>query len=108
MKMGQRLSCSSVTYRFRYAPLSASPARTALPGPILIATIYLLFRGQERAPCGRRLLAPAIHHRIRHRVTDSFVAHRPLELINPVIVPLVELSLHGIGNFCSRDRTPNS
>jgi hypothetical protein len=31
MKMGRRLRCSSVTYRFRYAPSSASPARTALP-----------------------------------------------------------------------------
>jgi hypothetical protein len=29
--MGRRLRCSSVTYRFRYAPSSASPARTALP-----------------------------------------------------------------------------
>src|SRR6201984_541672 len=31
MKMGRRLRCSSVTYRFRYAPSTASPARTALP-----------------------------------------------------------------------------
>jgi len=31
MKMGRRLRCSSVTYRFRYAPSYASPARTALP-----------------------------------------------------------------------------
>src|SRR5580693_3959139 len=31
MKMGRRLRCSSVTYRSRYAPSTASPARTALP-----------------------------------------------------------------------------
>src|ERR1700740_855668 len=31
MKMGRRLRCSSVTYPFRYAPSTASPARTALP-----------------------------------------------------------------------------
>ena len=31
MKMGRRLRCSSVTYRCRYAPSTASPARTALP-----------------------------------------------------------------------------
>jgi hypothetical protein len=31
MKMGRRLRCSSVTYGFRYAPSTASPARTALP-----------------------------------------------------------------------------
>ena len=30
LKMGRR-RCSSVTYRFRYAPSTASPARTALP-----------------------------------------------------------------------------
>jgi hypothetical protein len=42
--MGRRLRCSSVTYRFRYAPLLA-PCRR----PILIATLraeasWLLFR----------------------------------------------------------------
>jgi hypothetical protein len=31
MKMGRRLRCSPVTYPFRYAPSTASPARTALP-----------------------------------------------------------------------------
>src|SRR5580704_2179326 len=31
LKMGRRLRCSSVTYRLRYAPSTASPARTALP-----------------------------------------------------------------------------
>ena len=31
MKMGRRPRCSSVTYQFRYAPSTASPARTALP-----------------------------------------------------------------------------
>src|ERR1700745_1410876 len=31
LKMSRRLRCSSVTYRFRYAALRASPARTALP-----------------------------------------------------------------------------
>src|ERR1700738_2253519 len=30
-KMGRRPRCSSVTYQFRYAPSTASPARTALP-----------------------------------------------------------------------------
>jgi hypothetical protein len=42
MKMGRRLRCSSVTYRFRYAPLLA-PCRR----PILIATKCMLFRGQD-------------------------------------------------------------
>ena len=42
MKMGRRLRCSSVTYRFRYAPSSRLAER-----PILIPTIYLLFRGQD-------------------------------------------------------------
>jgi hypothetical protein len=42
MKMGRRLRCSSVTYRFRYAPLLA-PCRR----PILIATKAMLFRGQD-------------------------------------------------------------
>ena len=41
MKMGRRLRCSSVTYRFRYAPLFA-PARRL----ILIATKAMLFMGQ--------------------------------------------------------------
>src|SRR5271165_2842594 len=47
MKMGRRPRCSSVTYRFRYAPLT--PVRLGPPcrRPILIATIYLLFRGQD-------------------------------------------------------------
>src|ERR1700740_1320577 len=31
MKMARRLRCSSVTYPLRYAPSTASPARTALP-----------------------------------------------------------------------------
>jgi hypothetical protein len=31
LKIGRRLRCSPVTYRFRYGPFSASPARTALP-----------------------------------------------------------------------------
>src|SRR5580704_11560529 len=31
LKIGRRLRCSSVTYRLRYAPSTASPARTALP-----------------------------------------------------------------------------
>ena len=42
MKMGRRPRCSSVTYRFRYAPLLA-PCRR----PILIATKAMLFRGQD-------------------------------------------------------------
>jgi hypothetical protein len=32
IKMARRLHCSSVTYRFRYAPFTASPARTRQPG----------------------------------------------------------------------------
>jgi hypothetical protein len=43
LKMGRRLRCSSVTYRFRYAPSNASPARTVLPRPILNATTPLLY-----------------------------------------------------------------
>jgi|SRR5271166_2109662 len=42
MKMGRRLRCSSVAYRFRYAPLLA-PCRR----PILIATKGMLFRRQD-------------------------------------------------------------
>jgi len=42
MKMGRRRRCSSVTYRFRYAPLLA-PCRR----PILIATKAMLFMGQD-------------------------------------------------------------
>jgi len=42
MKMGRRPRCSSVTYRFRYAPLLA-PCRR----PILIATKAMLFMGQD-------------------------------------------------------------
>src|ERR1700681_2140103 len=48
MKMGRRPRCSSVTYRFRYAPLPP-PVRLGPPcrRPILIATKYMLFRGQD-------------------------------------------------------------
>jgi hypothetical protein len=48
MKMGRRLRCSSVTYRFRYAPSYRQSGSAALPcrRPILIATKYLVFRGQ--------------------------------------------------------------
>ena len=42
MKMGRRPRCSSVTYRFRYAPLLA-PCRR----PILIATKAMLVTGQD-------------------------------------------------------------
>jgi len=42
MKLGRRPRCSSVTYRFRYAPLLA-PCRRR----ILIATKAMLFRGQD-------------------------------------------------------------
>ena len=42
MKMGRRLRCSSVAYRFRYAPLLAPSRR-----PILIATKAMLFMGQD-------------------------------------------------------------
>jgi hypothetical protein len=47
MKMGRRLRCSSVTYRFRYAPLT--PVRLGPPcrRPTLIATKDMLFRGQD-------------------------------------------------------------
>jgi hypothetical protein len=47
MKMGRRPRCSSVTYRFRYAPLV--PVRLGPPcrRPILIKTKYLVFRGQD-------------------------------------------------------------
>ena len=46
MKMGRRRRCSSVTYRFRYAPLLGvrqPPDRR----PILIATKAMLFMGQD-------------------------------------------------------------
>ena len=48
MKMGRRLRCSSVTYRFRYAPL-LPPVRLGPPcrRPILIATKAMLFMGQD-------------------------------------------------------------
>jgi hypothetical protein len=48
MKMGRRLRCSSVTYRFRYAPL-LTPVRLGPPCRrlILIATKAMLFRGQD-------------------------------------------------------------
>jgi hypothetical protein len=42
MKMGRRLRCSSVTYRFRYAPSSRLAGR-----PILITTKAMLFMGQD-------------------------------------------------------------
>jgi hypothetical protein len=50
MKMGRRLRCSSVTYQFRYAPLA--PVRLGPPcrRTILIATKYLVFRGQDTSP----------------------------------------------------------
>src|ERR1700676_3760756 len=54
------------------------------------------------------LFAPTINDGIGHRVTDCFVAHPPLELINPVVVLLVKFPLHCVGNFRSRHRTPNS
>jgi hypothetical protein len=48
MKMGRRLRCSSVTYRFRYAPsIRQSGSDRLAGGPVLIATAYLLFRGQD-------------------------------------------------------------
>jgi hypothetical protein len=56
MKMGRRLCCSSVTYRFRYAPLA--PVRLGPPcrRPILIATKYLVFRGHRtRVRAGREI-----------------------------------------------------
>src|ERR1700730_2158256 len=47
MKMGPRRRFSSVTYRLRYAP--PPPVRLGPPcrRPILIATKYLVFRGQD-------------------------------------------------------------
>src|SRR5260370_6721859 len=47
MKRSRRMRCSSVTYGFRYAPL-LPPVRLGPPcrRPILIATKYMLFRGQ--------------------------------------------------------------
>jgi hypothetical protein len=48
MKMGRRRRCSSVMYRFRYAPL-LPPVRLGPPcrRPILIATKVTLFMGQD-------------------------------------------------------------
>ena len=47
MKMGRRLRCSLVTFRFGYPPLA--PVRLGPPcrRPILIATKDMLFRGQD-------------------------------------------------------------
>jgi hypothetical protein len=56
MKMGRRRRCSSVTDRLRHAP-SFVPVRLGPPcrRPILIATKYLVFRGQDtRAKMERR------------------------------------------------------
>ena len=49
MKMGRRPRCSSVTYRFRYAPSSRPAAAGQLPDrrPVLIATKARLFMGQD-------------------------------------------------------------
>src|SRR6516162_6660628 len=47
MKMGRRLRCSSVTYRFRYAPSTPVPLASPCRRPILIATKDMLFRGQD-------------------------------------------------------------
>jgi hypothetical protein len=63
MKMGRRLRCSSVTYRFRYAPLLA-PCRR----PNLIATKAMLFMGQDT---GRR---PTIKSPVHSRTSRALVA----------------------------------
>src|ERR1700740_2064937 len=58
MKMGRRLRCLSVTYPFRYAPSTASPAQTALPAAHFD-------RNQTYAYFGDRTLKSLLE---RHRV----------------------------------------
>src|ERR1700740_2525310 len=51
MKMGRRLRCSSVTYPLRYAPSTASPARTALPAaPFDTQQTHAYFGDRTRDP----------------------------------------------------------
>jgi hypothetical protein len=45
LKMGRRPRCSSVTYQFRYAPSTASPARTALPTAHFERNDVIIFLG---------------------------------------------------------------
>jgi hypothetical protein len=73
-----------------------------------VPLICIAAAGKSMTPDRENLLAPTIHHRTRHCVTDCFVSHCPLELINPVVVLLVKFPLHGIRNFRSRHRTPDS
>jgi hypothetical protein len=77
MKMGRRLRCSSVTYRFRYAPLLprvrlGPPCRR----PILIVTKAMLFMGQDtRLVFGKQCHEGAIHAVTRGQDIPS--AHQP-------------------------------
>jgi hypothetical protein len=54
------------------------------------------------------LFAPTIHDGVCHRISDRFVAHRPLKLVNPVFILLIEFALHGIGNFRAGNRASRS
>ena len=54
------------------------------------------------------LLAPTIHDGVCHSISDRFVAHRPLKLVNPVLVLLFKFALHCIGNSRRRNRTFHS
>src|ERR1700692_2885400 len=50
-KMGRPPRCSSVTYRFRYAPsIRQSGSDLLAGGPFLLATKGMLFRRQETSP----------------------------------------------------------
>jgi hypothetical protein len=56
MKMGRRPRCSSVTYRFRYAPSTASPARIALPAAHFDRKKIPIFRGQDTSVADLQLV----------------------------------------------------
>src|SRR5271166_5653525 len=72
LKMGRRLRCSSVTYRLRYAPSTASPARTALPVAHLNATTSPLY--------ARRYTCPQKHVRrppVRANIREGYKVSAP-------------------------------
>src|ERR1700740_1133548 len=52
MKMARRLRCSSVTYPLRYAPSTASPARTALPAARFDRNETYAYFGVRKLPAG--------------------------------------------------------
>ena len=77
MKMGRRPRCSSVTYRFRYAPLLA-PCRR----PILIATKAMLFRGQGTRLIDGLLLSKADAKRLLVANCINLLALSSIEMLS--------------------------